>query len=157
MNDHVPPKSFRCSNTSISHRWPSGLGVSCTKVFSAASPAVPAPIMATRLTCSVATGDSDVEVSLPRRDEVRWTCSGHDSQLNKTEGVHDKHSTERARVEPRITISPLEKSSSSVLSKCRRAVAMVGGLRSSRAPLQARFNLEPWPASVAVVGACRTE
>ena len=32
--------------------------------------------------------------------------SGHDSQPKKTGGVHDKHKTESARVEPQTTISP---------------------------------------------------
>ena len=145
MNDHVPPKPFRCSYSSISHRWPSGLGVSCTKVFSAASPAVPAPIMATRLTCSVATGSSDVEVSpLRSRCDIRWMYCGHDSQLNKAGGTHDKHRTERARAVLRITIS------------CREEVAVFKGSFAARmmgvfqvthsSPLQARFNSEPWPA-----------
>ena len=63
---HSPPRSFRCSNSSISHRWPSGFGVSYRKVFSAESPEVPAPTMATRLTSSVGMEDLEVKGWLER-------------------------------------------------------------------------------------------
>jgi len=102
--DHIPPKPLRCSNSSISHCWPSGLGISCMNVFNAARPAVPAPTMATLLTCSVVVWISDVEGSSPRR-KVRWRDPGYDSQSYRTEGVNHRHNTDIGRVEPWVIMS----------------------------------------------------
>ena len=102
--------SHRCPNTSICHRWPSGLGISCTNVFNAARPAVPALTVAAHLTCSVVIVISDVEGSSLRRNVCRRYLR-HDSQSSRTEGVHHRHSADSVKVEPWTIIFRLAKGS----------------------------------------------